>query len=96
MIDASRSRRRFPLLAAALAARVDALKVGSGIEPGVQIGPMINERAVQKIERHVHDAIAKGARLLTGGDVEGSRLTKRRNRPLPYYVAAAHRLSTAE
>jgi succinate-semialdehyde dehydrogenase/glutarate-semialdehyde dehydrogenase len=50
-----------------LAARVGALKVGPAIEPGSHIGPMINARAVEKIERHVQDAISKGARALIGG-----------------------------
>ncbi|MCE4540579.1 NAD-dependent succinate-semialdehyde dehydrogenase [Pelomonas sp. P7] len=51
-----------------LAARVGALKVGPATDPGSQIGPMINERAVQKIERHVRDAIAKGAHAVVGGE----------------------------
>ncbi len=50
-----------------LAARVGALKVGPASDPASQIGPMINDRAVEKIERHVQDAIAKGAKVLTGG-----------------------------
>ncbi|RYF07646.1 MAG: NAD-dependent succinate-semialdehyde dehydrogenase [Comamonadaceae bacterium] len=50
-----------------LAARVAALKVGPASDPASQIGPMINERAVQKIERHVQDAVARGATVLTGG-----------------------------
>ncbi|SDE92516.1 Aldehyde dehydrogenase family protein, partial [Variovorax sp. CF079] len=50
-----------------LAARVGALKVGPATEPDSQIGPMINARAVEKIERHVQDAVAKGAKVLTGG-----------------------------
>ncbi len=53
--------------AAKLAARVAALKVGPASDPASQIGPMINARAVDKIERHVQDAIAKGAQVLTGG-----------------------------
>ncbi len=53
--------------AARLAARVAALKVGPASDPASQIGPMINARAVEKIERHVQDAIARGARVLTGG-----------------------------
>ncbi|MBK1840684.1 NAD-dependent succinate-semialdehyde dehydrogenase [Azospirillum sp. YIM B02556] len=44
-----------------LVARVNAMRVGSGLEPGVAIGPMINEAAIAKIERHVADAVAKGA-----------------------------------
>jgi succinate-semialdehyde dehydrogenase/glutarate-semialdehyde dehydrogenase len=47
-----------------LAARVSALKVGPGAEAGTQIGPMINRAAIDKIERHVEDALAKGATIL--------------------------------
>ncbi|WP_343660564.1 NAD-dependent succinate-semialdehyde dehydrogenase [Ralstonia sp.] len=54
--------------ASKLAARVAALKVGPATDPASQIGPMINTRAVEKIERHVKDAVAKGARVLTGGE----------------------------
>ena len=46
---------------AKLAARVDALKVGPGTETGTDIGPMINEAALTKINRHVADALDKGA-----------------------------------
>ena len=51
-----------------LAARVGALKVGPATQPDAQIGPMINARAVEKIERHVRDAVAKGARVVVGGE----------------------------
>jgi succinate-semialdehyde dehydrogenase/glutarate-semialdehyde dehydrogenase len=50
-----------------LAKRVAALKVAPATAPDAQIGPMINARAVEKIERHVSDAIEHGARALTGG-----------------------------
>lgn len=50
-----------------LVQRVAALKVGPATEPESQIGPMINARAVDKIERHVQDAVAKGAKIMTGG-----------------------------
>jgi succinate-semialdehyde dehydrogenase/glutarate-semialdehyde dehydrogenase len=50
-----------------LAARVSALRVGPASDPGSQIGPMINARAVEKIDRHVQDALARGARLIAGG-----------------------------
>jgi succinate-semialdehyde dehydrogenase / glutarate-semialdehyde dehydrogenase len=53
--------------AAKLAARVSELKVGDGREEGVVVGPLIEEAAVEKCERHVADAVARGARLLTGG-----------------------------
>ena len=58
--------------AAKLAARVAALSVGPATDPTSQIGPMINARAVDKIDRHMQDAIAKGAKVLTGG----ARLTQ--------------------
>ena len=47
-----------------LAERVRAMKVGPGTEDGVAIGPMINRAAVEKIERHVADARARGGRIL--------------------------------
>ena len=50
-----------------LVAKVKALKVGSGIEPGVTQGPLIDAKAVAKIEEHIADARAKGAEVLTGG-----------------------------
>lgn len=50
-----------------LSAAVGALQVGSGFEPGVQQGPLINEAAVQKVERHVTDAVSKGATVVIGG-----------------------------
>ena len=56
---------------AALAAKVDALKVGPGTEAGVQIGPMINAAAIAKIDAHVADALEKGA----------ARATRPRNLP---------------
>jgi succinate-semialdehyde dehydrogenase/glutarate-semialdehyde dehydrogenase len=50
-----------------LAARVEALRVGPADRDDSQIGPMINARAVEKIEQHVQDAVARGAKVLTGG-----------------------------
>jgi len=50
-----------------LAARVGALRVGPASWPQAEIGPMINARAVDKIERHVNDAVAKGAKAVVGG-----------------------------
>ncbi|WP_334134272.1 NAD-dependent succinate-semialdehyde dehydrogenase [Tepidimonas sp.] len=49
------------------AAKVATAKVGNGFEDGVNQGPLIEEAAVQKVLRHVEDAVAKGARVLTGG-----------------------------
>ncbi len=50
-----------------LADRVRDMAVGPAREANTQIGPMINARAVDKIERHVDDALAHGARVVTGG-----------------------------
>lgn len=50
-----------------LAARVGALVVGPATDPASQIGPMINARAVDKIERHVNDAVSCGAKVVVGG-----------------------------
>lgn len=52
---------------AKLIAAVDTLKVGNGMESGVQQGPLIDARAVSKIEEHIADAVAKGAKIATGG-----------------------------
>ncbi len=46
---------------------VASLKVGEGIKEGVQIGPLINEKAVQKVERLLEDAVSKGGKITVGG-----------------------------
>ena len=51
-----------------LTAAASALKVGSGRDDGVTIGPLIDERGVAKADEHVKDAVAKGADLLVGGE----------------------------
>jgi succinate-semialdehyde dehydrogenase/glutarate-semialdehyde dehydrogenase len=50
-----------------LAERVADFKVGAGTEPGVLIGPLIEPAALAKVEEHVADALAQGARVLVGG-----------------------------
>ncbi|WP_085315652.1 NAD-dependent succinate-semialdehyde dehydrogenase [Derxia lacustris] len=52
---------------ARLAEAVATLKVGVGTEAGVNLGPLINGAAVSKVERHLADALAKGASVVTGG-----------------------------
>ncbi|MEG0003795.1 MAG: NAD-dependent succinate-semialdehyde dehydrogenase [Comamonas sp.] len=49
------------------AARVQALKVGNGFDDGVVQGPLIEPAAVDKVQRHLQDALAKGARVVAGG-----------------------------
>ncbi len=50
-----------------LAAKVAAMKIGGGLEADVAQGPLIDMKAVEKVEEHIADAVAKGARVLTGG-----------------------------
>jgi succinate-semialdehyde dehydrogenase/glutarate-semialdehyde dehydrogenase len=50
-----------------MAAAVKDLKVGNGLEEGISQGPLIDANAVAKVEQHIADATAKGARIVTGG-----------------------------
>lgn len=47
--------------------KMAALKMGNGLEPDVDLGPMVNAKALQKVQALVDDAVAKGARIATGG-----------------------------
>lgn len=60
---------------AAFQARVAALKVGDGLDPATDIGPLISVRAVEKVESHLDDALAGGARLLAGGTAGETQLS---------------------
>ncbi|HZG73909.1 MAG TPA: aldehyde dehydrogenase family protein, partial [Chondromyces sp.] len=44
------------------------LRVGNGLEENIDIGPLIDEAAVEKVQRHINDAVEKGAKLETGGN----------------------------
>ena len=58
--------------AARLAEKVAAMKVGNGLDQGTVIGPLIEDKAIAKVEEHVRDAVSKGAKVLVGGKrVEG-------------------------
>jgi succinate-semialdehyde dehydrogenase/glutarate-semialdehyde dehydrogenase len=49
------------------------LKVGNGLEEGMDIGPLIDDAAVEKVQKHIDDAVSKGGKLVCGGDaVTGS------------------------
>jgi succinate-semialdehyde dehydrogenase/glutarate-semialdehyde dehydrogenase len=50
-----------------LAAKVMELKVGNGVEVGVEQGPLIKPAAIDKVERHIADAVGQGARVVVGG-----------------------------
>lgn len=53
--------------ASRLAERVAAFNVGYGLEEGITHGPLIHDRAVEKVSRHINDAVEKGAQILIGG-----------------------------
>ena len=57
----------YDAFAAKLAEAVSGLKVGSGVDEGVNQGPLIDMSAVEKVEEHIADALSKGARIVVGG-----------------------------
>src|SRR3954465_11870227 len=54
-----------------LVAGAAALKVGSGLDADTRVGPLIEQQAIDKVERHVADALERGGELLTGGEYLG-------------------------
>lgn len=61
------------------------LRIGNGMEKDVQIGPLINQKALEKVKQHVEDAVVKGARIVQGGKcIEGLYFE-------PTVLADAHR-----
>ncbi len=54
-------------------AKVKALKVGNGFDEGVMQGPLIEDAAVEKVERHVQDAVTKGGKVMVGGHKIGGQ-----------------------
>ncbi|MDQ8020559.1 MAG: NAD-dependent succinate-semialdehyde dehydrogenase [Moraxellaceae bacterium] len=57
-----------------LVGRVKAMKVGNGFDDGVELGPLIDDAGVAKVERHLADALQHGAQCVTGGQRIGGRL----------------------
>ncbi len=57
----------YDAFAAKLAAAVDKLRVGDGFDDGVTTGPLITEKAVEKVEEHIQDVLAGGGAIATGG-----------------------------
>ncbi|WP_370961541.1 NAD-dependent succinate-semialdehyde dehydrogenase [Amycolatopsis sp. cg9] len=51
-----------------LAARLGALTVGDGAEPGIEVGPLVEEKALRKVQELVDDAVGKGAKVVCGGN----------------------------
>lgn len=68
-------RRIHNQFVSALLERMKSFKVGSGLDPSVTHGPLVNRAAVEKVKSHIDDAVAKGAKLEFGGrvreDLEG-------------------------
>ncbi len=58
---------------AKLAEKAKGIKVGNGFEAGVNQGPLIDDQATAKVERHVADAVSKGAKVVVGGTKMGDR-----------------------
>jgi acyl-CoA reductase-like NAD-dependent aldehyde dehydrogenase len=54
-----------------LSRKAESILTGDPKRPGTIVGPLINEEAVSNVRRDIEDAVAKGARLLTGGDADG-------------------------
>lgn len=48
---------------------ISKLQIGDGLQPNVTIGPLIDEKAIAKVQEHIADALGKGARVVTGGKV---------------------------
>nr|WP_198421193.1 NAD-dependent succinate-semialdehyde dehydrogenase [Mesorhizobium carmichaelinearum] len=61
----------YDAFAQALAKRVGELRVGDGFEEGTTIGPLIEEKAVEKVREHIADAQALGAHVASGGEPSG-------------------------
>lgn len=62
-------RSILPAFTARLAERIAALRVGNGLDPATQIGPLMHARALAKVAAQVDDAVARGGRIVTGGGV---------------------------
>ena len=58
--------------AEAFTAKVAEMKIGNGFDDGVTIGPLIDQQGLEKVERHVEDAVAKGAKVKIGGNRHGN------------------------
>ncbi|UFH49520.1 NADP-dependent succinate-semialdehyde dehydrogenase [Pseudomonas sp. KNUC1026] len=57
----------YDAFAAKLKAAVEKLKIGNGLEDGITTGPLIDEKAVAKVQEHIQDALSKGAKVISGG-----------------------------
>jgi succinate-semialdehyde dehydrogenase/glutarate-semialdehyde dehydrogenase len=79
-----------------LARKASALRVGNGFEAGVSQGPLIDDQAVEKVNEHIADAVAKGARVVTGGRTVPGMASKRFVEPTVLADASADMLIARE
>ncbi len=81
---------------AKLAAKASALQVGNGFEAGVHLGPLIDADALAKVQAHVADALAQGARLVVGGERVGEGRGEHFYRPTVLAEVTSEMLCTKE
>ncbi|MGH9524350.1 MAG: aldehyde dehydrogenase family protein [Terriglobales bacterium] len=62
------ARRHYDKFVAVCAEKAAKLRVGNGLEPNTDVGPMIHERQVRIVEEHVQEAVERGARIAVGGN----------------------------
>ncbi|MEX8503102.1 MAG: NAD-dependent succinate-semialdehyde dehydrogenase [Leptothrix ochracea] len=79
-----------------LAAKASAIKVGNGFDAGVTQGPLIDAQALAKVEAHVTDAVAKGAKVVVGGSRLGGALGERFYSPTVLADVSAEMLCARE
>src|SRR5438309_241417 len=60
-------RSLYDAFVAACARKAKQLRVGDGLNPEIEVGPLIHERQLRNVEAHVEEAVSRGARVLTGG-----------------------------
>ncbi|MEX8499994.1 NAD-dependent succinate-semialdehyde dehydrogenase [Leptothrix ochracea] len=79
-----------------LAAKASAIKVGNGFDAGVTQGPLIDAQALAKVEAHVEDAVAKGAKVVVGGSRPAGALGERFYSPTVLADVSAEMLCARE
>src|SRR2546425_1198009 len=85
----------YDAFAARLAEKVKGFKVGPGTEPGVVIGPLIDQQGLEKVEKHVADALGKGARAISGAWRRWRSTSRTRSAKAPERSSAASAMSAA-
>ncbi len=63
----------YDAFAAKLKVAVEGMRVGDGLDEGIDLGPLIDTKAVEKVQEHLADALARGGKVLTGGEALGGQ-----------------------